>query len=316
MPVTSFYKVGSRMVGEQTDGGTRINYVTDALGSIVQAIDENRNTTYTARYKPFGDVLSSTGTAPAFTWVGSLGYLQAAGRPHSEFYVRARVYSKMEGRWTTVDPLWPLEPTYEYGSVAPVDSFDQTGKLSIKYIVPCQPYDLCGQAYGVGIWQLDPKESSFTGFIVQKISISYNGFHCKTNLPNGAGDACSPTSWFERWLVKAGKFSWEDSGAQGNGTDFFSQPTYGLCSWGVTSVKLEAKLIPFSDSSGQWSQNKEKGHHKCSGELATADSVPIWKSSTASFYRNIIVTWGCCTPWCGGDHCPGICLNPSTVSGC
>jgi hypothetical protein len=26
------------MVGEQMDGGTRINYVTDALGSIVQAI--------------------------------------------------------------------------------------------------------------------------------------------------------------------------------------------------------------------------------------------------------------------------------------
>jgi RHS repeat-associated protein len=116
MPVTSFYKVGSRMVGEQTDGGTRINYVTDALGSIVQAIDENHNTTYTARYKPFGDVLSSTGTAPAFTWVGSFGYLQAAGRPHSEFYVRARFYSKKEGRWTTVDPLWPGESAYGYVS--------------------------------------------------------------------------------------------------------------------------------------------------------------------------------------------------------
>jgi RHS repeat-associated protein len=118
------------MVGEQTDGGTRINYVTDALGSIVQAIDENHNTTYTARYKPFVDVLSSTGTAPAFTWVGSLGYLQAAGRPHSEFYVRARIYSKMEGRWTTVDPLWPQERQYEYVSSRPVLRVDISGLSS------------------------------------------------------------------------------------------------------------------------------------------------------------------------------------------
>jgi hypothetical protein len=130
MPVTSFYKVGSRMVGEQTDGGTRINYVTDALGSIVQAIDDNHNTTYTARYKPFRDVLSSTGTAPAFTWVGSLGYFQAAGRPHSEFYVRARFYSKAEGRWTTIDPLWPGESAYGYVSGRIQLFVDASGKAS------------------------------------------------------------------------------------------------------------------------------------------------------------------------------------------
>jgi RHS repeat-associated protein len=137
------------MVGEQTDGGTRINYVTDALGSIVQAIDENRDTTYTARYKPFGDVLSSTGTAPAFTWVGSLGYLQAAGRPHSAFYVRARFYSKAEGRWTTVDALWPNESAYMYVRCRPSWRVDPSGTQQLPQPGPGYG-NYCGPRSGHG----------------------------------------------------------------------------------------------------------------------------------------------------------------------
>src|SRR5580658_6274096 len=112
MPVTDYFTMDGVLVGEKTTGGVNIGYVPDALGSIVAAVDQNLNTTYTAAYKPYGDVLASTGTAPRFTWVGTPGYLASAGVPHAEYSARARIDSSKDGRWTSVDPLWPRESAY------------------------------------------------------------------------------------------------------------------------------------------------------------------------------------------------------------
>jgi RHS repeat-associated protein len=302
MPVTSFYKVGSRMVGEQTDGGTRINYVTDALGSIVQAIDENHNTTYTARYKPFGDVLSSTGTAPAFTWVGSLGYLQAAGRPHTEFYVRARIYSKMEGRWTTVDPLWPSETSLLYAGASPISNVDPTGLLHYQTAQngTCDYYGItCGNLSWTINWILEPKEMSFSGYVVQYISNTYSAMTCgKLPGPNGQ---CNPASYFERWTVNKGKI------LPGN-LDVWGLGDYGPCTYGGDqkspgSKKVGyARLVSAKDLGGKWYGEKDPKHNHCAGLLETTDSVPKW-SNKGALYREMWITWACCGR--GGDHCPG-----------
>ena len=119
------------ILGEQTGTGPHIDYIPDALGSVVAAVDQNLVTTYTAAYSPFGDVIASTGTAPNLTWVGTLGYLQSAGRPFAEYSVRNRIYSSTTGRWTSVDPYWPTEPPYGYFLGNPVNR----NSLSIAY--PC-----------------------------------------------------------------------------------------------------------------------------------------------------------------------------------
>jgi hypothetical protein len=70
VPITSYFTADGMLIGEQTNG-VSIDYVPDALGSIVAAIDQNLNTTYTAAYAPYGTVLASTGASPNFTWIGS-----------------------------------------------------------------------------------------------------------------------------------------------------------------------------------------------------------------------------------------------------
>ena len=117
------------ILGERTGNGPHIDYIPDALGSVVAAVDQNLNTTFTAAYSPFGDVIASTGTAPNFTWNGTLGYLQSAGRPFAEYSVRARFFSNRTGRWTSTDSYWPDESPYNYAWQSPIARVDPSGHL-------------------------------------------------------------------------------------------------------------------------------------------------------------------------------------------
>ena len=126
MPVTNYYTVDGAIVGEQTSAG-RINYATDALGSVTGTLVGNQLVN-TYAYKPYGALLASTGsgTAPKQQWVGNLGY-RPTGRAQSDYYVRARHYGPAPGRWTTVDPLWPQESAYNYLEGAPACFADTLG---------------------------------------------------------------------------------------------------------------------------------------------------------------------------------------------
>jgi len=128
MPVTSFISVGGRIISEVTDG-VILDYVPDALGSIHSVIDQDANVVKTMRYKPYGEVLSRSGTVADrhYQWVGTYGY-RATFAPSSSHYVRARHYSATAGSWTTVDPLWPDESAYGYVGGKPVAFSDYSGK--------------------------------------------------------------------------------------------------------------------------------------------------------------------------------------------
>ena len=106
MPVTNYYSVNGEIIGEKTTGSSRIDYLTDALGSVTATMDQNAQVVNTYRYKPYGALLSKTGAGadPSFQWVGSQGYRQT-GKKYSDVYVRARHYDTVTGRWTTRDPM-------------------------------------------------------------------------------------------------------------------------------------------------------------------------------------------------------------------
>ena len=133
MPVTNYHSVNGVIIAEHTTGQSRLDYVTDALGSVIATVDQTLTVQSTARYKPYGAVLSETGTQPLNGWVGSLGY-RRTGLPYSDVYIRARIASTVEGRWTTVDPLWPSESPYSYVGCSPTTGTDPTGYGSVP---PC-----------------------------------------------------------------------------------------------------------------------------------------------------------------------------------
>ena len=105
MAVTNYYCIKGHIIGESASG-VRTDYLTDALGSVTGTVNQSGVVINTYRYKPYGDLLSKTGTGadPAFGWVGTQGYKQTQ-KNFSNFYVRARHYGSAQGRWTTVDPI-------------------------------------------------------------------------------------------------------------------------------------------------------------------------------------------------------------------
>ena len=134
MPVTSYISVGGRMISEVTDG-VILDYVPDALGSVHTVVDQSAVVVKSMRYKPYGEVLSRSGTVADrhYQWVGSYGY-RATFAPSSSHYVRARHYNATSGSWTTVDPLWPDESAYGYVYGRATGGIDPTGqKPKVNY---------------------------------------------------------------------------------------------------------------------------------------------------------------------------------------
>ena len=125
MPVTNFDTVNGRIISEYT-GSVQLDYITDALGSVTGVCDQTGALVGSARYKPYGSTLSQSGTEASVSWVGSKGY-RPTGLAHSEFYIRRRHDSDLDGRWTTVDPLWPDMGAYVYADSRPTVSTDPSG---------------------------------------------------------------------------------------------------------------------------------------------------------------------------------------------
>ena len=127
----NFHTVNGQIIGETTAGSPRVDYLTDALGSVTATVNQSAQVVNTYRYKPFGATLAKTGTGPdpAFGWAGTHGY-RPTGNPFSSFYVMLRHYDELGGRWPTVDPTGFYggdRNLYRYVLNKPVSEMDPTG---------------------------------------------------------------------------------------------------------------------------------------------------------------------------------------------
>ena len=112
----------------QSRGGTESYYHFDALGSTRELTDDTETVTNTNMYDAWGvDVASSGTTENPFRWVGRLGYYfdDASGK----YYIRARRYEPIVGRWLSVDPIGVTDGAtlYRYGQGSPLTRRDPSG---------------------------------------------------------------------------------------------------------------------------------------------------------------------------------------------
>ncbi len=124
-----YFTVQGEIIGEKASGGSRVDYLTDALGSVTATVDQNAQVINNYRYKPYGAQLAKTGAGadPRFRWVGGRGY-RLSGMRFSDVYVRARHYASLEGRWATMDPSRHGQRDYLYSSASPCTHTDSSGR--------------------------------------------------------------------------------------------------------------------------------------------------------------------------------------------
>ena len=121
---TSYYTLNGEILSEST-GGVRLDYLTDALGSVTATLDQTTAATHRMRYKPYGANL--VGPTLKVGWCGTHGYRGTGLRTVNDFYVRARHYASKMGQWTTRDPHWPRERAFAYCRVNPTVERDPSG---------------------------------------------------------------------------------------------------------------------------------------------------------------------------------------------
>ncbi len=102
-----------------------IALVPDTLGNVIANKNVNGDIVRTCEYWPYGEIRTDSDSNPTpFGYGGTWGYYSD---PSGMLYVRARYYKPVEGRWLTVDPLWPGESAYGYCTCEPIIFTDPDG---------------------------------------------------------------------------------------------------------------------------------------------------------------------------------------------
>lgn len=123
--MTARYSNMSREVFAEKRSGSSRFYRSDALGSVSALYDNTQAKTDTKTYWPYGETRTTSGSFGSKN--GFVGALGCRTQVNGGIYMRARIEDPEDGRWMTVDPLWPSEAAYVYAASSPVLVADPTG---------------------------------------------------------------------------------------------------------------------------------------------------------------------------------------------
>jgi RHS repeat-associated protein len=105
-------------ISQHTDRQTEY-FLTDALGSVRQLVNEDGQLTLAKSYTPYGETLSSVGSGSSmFAFTGE------AMDDRSLIYLRARYYAPGTGRFTQIDPSQLEANLYLYAAANPINRVD------------------------------------------------------------------------------------------------------------------------------------------------------------------------------------------------
>ncbi|MDI9640036.1 hypothetical protein QM565_30470 [Geitlerinema splendidum] len=133
MAVRDYYTCNGRIIGEKRSDEERSrDYICDPWGNVIAVYQADWQIA-AITYDPWGEQLSNwNASSYRYLWGGGIGYRQT-NKEWATHYVRARHYSFMDGTWTTIDPLWPQEPAYQYVGNRVTRSIDPSGTYSIQF---------------------------------------------------------------------------------------------------------------------------------------------------------------------------------------
>ena len=324
---TSYYTIDGQICGESSDG-TRLDYLTDALGSVTAKVDQTGAISSRARYKPFGDKLS--GSDYTYGWVGSYGYRKAVDGS----YVRARHYSKANGSWKAVDSYWPFAAdSYTYSRLNPTLASDPSGNKTIitreAKVLP-EP-NKCGDTYIAWKFTISPMEG-VNGWLIQELTFSpFDVLECdgkRRSAPCFGG-------YYEAWQVKNGvvmKRSFGNWGKPDSTNDRWGAPRSfenrdnAIVGCGFDAKKIqwngETRFFATEDISDSWLKNQgfNLNGNGCSGLLPAAQLFFGWDYGLNGDKAWFWLDFACCkkNQECGPGNIPGPCdqCNPSLSDAC
>ena len=147
------YVYGNGSIAQQSATATAY-FLPDALGSVRQLVDRSGAVTLFKRYDPYGNVMSSTGSAASI-----YGYTGEVTDGTGLVYLRARMYSPATGRFFVQD-TWTGNPRspgtlnlYSYGLNNPVRYTDANGHC-LPWCVTIPVFAVAGGIFAASVYAL------------------------------------------------------------------------------------------------------------------------------------------------------------------
>lgn len=111
-------------------------YHSDFRGSIIAMTNATQNITHSYDYLPYGEIIRAeeADNDNRFTYIGKYGVMHEGG---ARYYMRARNYDALSGRFISEDPVWH-DNLYDYASGNPITSLDPNGATVLN--LACQTY--------------------------------------------------------------------------------------------------------------------------------------------------------------------------------
>ena len=151
---TAFYIYGGGLLYRKIPNGSGYDdgyYHSNFQGSTIVITDENEINTHEYAYDPYGNILQANeaDTNP-FTFIGKYGVMKESGQL---YFMRARFYDALTGRFVSQDPIWSTN-LFAYGGGNPVMRIDPSGNR-YENLPMCMTYCI---DYSTFIWDLDGDE--------------------------------------------------------------------------------------------------------------------------------------------------------------